>query len=47
MVLPGYKRWTLLPMPLLVPVERILAAIPGINRFSKNQIFVCEKRLAD
>ena len=46
MILPGYMRWTLLPKPVLIRVERIMAAAPGLNWFGKNQIFVCEKRLS-
>jgi SAM-dependent methyltransferase len=40
-VLPGHGSVTLLPERWLVPVERVLARVPGLNRASKNQIFVC------
>jgi SAM-dependent methyltransferase len=40
-VLPGHKSFLLLPTRWLVPLERFLSRVPGINRFSKNQIYVC------
>ncbi len=39
-VLPGHGSVTLLPERWLVPVERVLARVPGLNQASKNQIFV-------
>jgi SAM-dependent methyltransferase len=40
-VLPGHKSLVLLPPRWLVSLEAFLSRVPVINRFSKNQIYVC------
>jgi SAM-dependent methyltransferase len=40
-VLPGHNSLLLLPTRWLVPLERFLSRVPLVNRFSKNQIYVC------
>ena len=40
-VLPGHKSLMILPTNWLVPLETFLSRVPVINRFSKNQIYVC------
>jgi SAM-dependent methyltransferase len=40
-VLPGHKSLLLLPTRWLVPLEAFLSRVPFVNRFSKNQIYVC------
>jgi SAM-dependent methyltransferase len=40
-LLPGHGSAMLLPERWLVPVEAVFSRIPGLNRASKNQIFVC------
>jgi SAM-dependent methyltransferase len=40
-VLPGHKSLLLLPTRWLVALETFLSRVPLLNRFSKNQIYVC------
>jgi hypothetical protein len=40
-VLPGHGALLLLPRRWLVPLEAWLGRVPGVNRWSKNQIYVC------
>jgi SAM-dependent methyltransferase len=40
-VLPGAGRLVLLPQRWLLPLEAFLGRLPGLNRVTKNQIFVC------
>jgi hypothetical protein len=40
-VLPGHGSILLLPARWLVAAEAFLARVPGMNRISKNQIYVC------
>jgi hypothetical protein len=40
-LLPGHKSLLLLPTRWLVPLETFLSRVPLLNRFSKNQIYVC------
>lgn len=40
-VLPGNRSLLALPTRWLVPLEAFLSRVPLINRFSKNQIYVC------
>ena len=40
-VLPGHGSVLLLPARWLVAAEAFLARVPGMNRISKNQIYVC------
>jgi SAM-dependent methyltransferase len=40
-LLPGHNSLLLLPTRWLVPLEAMLSRIPFVNRFSKNQIYVC------
>jgi SAM-dependent methyltransferase len=40
-VLPGHKSLLLLPTRWLIPLETFLSRVPLVNRFSKNQIYVC------
>jgi SAM-dependent methyltransferase len=40
-VLPGHGALLLLPRRWLVPLEACLGRVPGVNRWSKNQIYVC------
>jgi SAM-dependent methyltransferase len=40
-VLPGHGSLLLLPARLLVALETRLARVPGVNRLSKNQIYLC------
>jgi 2-polyprenyl-3-methyl-5-hydroxy-6-metoxy-1,4-benzoquinol methylase len=40
-VLPGHNSVLLLPARWLVPLEARLSRVPLLNRFSKNQIYVC------
>jgi SAM-dependent methyltransferase len=42
-VLPGHKRFQLLPSRWLVAVEAFLSRVPLANRLSKNQIYVCRR----
>ena len=44
-VLPGHDAFQLLPTRWLVPLEAFLSRIPGVNRLSKNQIYVCRRTL--
>ena len=46
MILPGYMKWTILPIRWLIKVERIMATVSWLNWLGKNQIFVCEKRIS-
>jgi hypothetical protein len=43
MVIPGHKYFLLRPARLLLRIERVLARIPVVNFFGKNQMFVCQK----
>lgn len=43
-LLPGHKSFVLLPRAILVPTEEFLSTIPFLNLFSKNQIFLCDKK---
>lgn len=40
-VLPGHGSFLLLPRRWLVALEAVLGRIPGVNRISKNQIYLC------
>lgn len=42
-LLPGHKRFLILPQRFLFPLEKFLSRIPIMNLFSKDQIYVCEK----
>ncbi len=40
-LVPGHGRARLLPTRPLVALEAALGRVPGLNRLSKNQIYVC------
>ncbi|GJL52101.1 MAG: hypothetical protein NPIRA01_33280 [Nitrospirales bacterium] len=44
-VLPGNKNILLLPRNMLIKLEEKISNTPVLNKLSKNQIFVCQKKL--